>query len=119
MGAARHHHTGIRRSARRVLMLPIAVINESTAIADAEVQALLPAFSTQWNQDLNSVWGVGEATFAFSAKQQAPPAGAWWVVFLDNSDQANALAYHDLTNEGLPLSKVFVKTILDDKASIS
>ena len=29
------------------------------------------------------------------------PAGSWWVVFLDNSDQAGALAYHDLTNEGL------------------
>lgn len=100
-------------------MLPIAVINESTAIADADVQALLPAFSTQWNQDLNSVWGVGEATFAFSPRQQAPPAGAWWVVFLDNSDQANALAYHDLTNEGLPIAKVFVKTIQADKASLS
>jgi hypothetical protein len=100
-------------------MLSIAVINESTAIADADVQALLPAFGTQWNKDLNSVWGVGEASFAFNPKQQAPPAGAWWVVFLDNSDQANALAYHDLTNEGLPISKVFVKTIQADKASLS
>ena len=48
-----------------------------------------------------------------------PPAGSWWCVFLDNSDQADALAYHDLTNEGLPISKVFAKTLMQDKASIS
>ena len=100
-------------------MLQIAVINESTASADADVQRMISAFNTQWNNDLNSVWGVGAATFAFSPKQQSPPAGSWWVVFLDNSDQANALAYHDLTNEGLPISKVFVKTIQADKASLS
>jgi hypothetical protein len=101
-------------------MLQIAIINESTAIADADVQSMIPAFDTQWNKDLNSVWGVGAATFAFNSKQQpAPPPGSWWVVFLDNSDQANALAYHDLTNEGLPISKVFVKTIQADKASLS
>jgi hypothetical protein len=100
-------------------MLQIAVINESTAMADGDVQGMIPAFSTQWNTDLNAVWGVGAATFALSSKQHAPPSGSWWVVFLDNSDQANALAYHDLTNEGLPISKVFVKTIQADKASVS
>jgi hypothetical protein len=100
-------------------MLQIAVINESTASTDADVQNMIPAFNTQWNNDLNSVWGVGAATFAFTPKQQAPPAGSWWVVFLDNSDQANALAYHDLTDEGLPISKVFVRTIQADKASLS
>jgi hypothetical protein len=50
-------------------MLHIAVINESTAIADAAVQNMIPAFNTQWNNDLNSVWGVGAATFASNPKQ--------------------------------------------------
>ena len=36
---------------------------------------------------------------------------AWAVTFLDNADQANALAYHDLTPDGLPLANVFVETI--------
>jgi hypothetical protein len=49
-------------------MLQIAVINESTAGADADVQKMIPAFNTQWNNDLNSVWGVGAATFAFYPK---------------------------------------------------
>ena len=100
-------------------MLQIAVINESTAISDADVKKMVPAFGSQWNKDLNSVWGVGDAAFTFSANKTAPASGSWWVVFLDDSDQASALAYHDLTNEGLPIAKVFVKTILADKASLS
>ena len=51
--------------------------------------------------------------------QHRPAAGTWWVVFLDDGDLAEALAYHDLTNEGLPISKVFVRSILADKASPS
>lgn len=100
-------------------MLQIAVMNESTVISNADVQAMVPAFDKQWKGDLASVWGVEAANFTFVPKGQAPAKGAWWVVFLDDSDQADALAYHDLTNEGLPISKVFVKTILADKASVS
>jgi hypothetical protein len=44
---------------------------------------------------------------------------AWAVVFLDTADAPGALAYHDLTPDGFPLSKVFVKTILSDKSSVS
>lgn len=100
-------------------MPKIAVINQSTAIADADVQHMLPAFDHQWNKDLLPVWGVDPATFTFVPKGKSPAAGSWWIVFLDNSDQADALAYHDLTNEGLPISKVFVKTLTADNASIS
>jgi hypothetical protein len=100
-------------------MPQIAVINESTVISDADVQKMLPAFDQQWNKDLEPVWGVDTAEFAFTPKGQQPAVGAWWLVFLDNSDQAGALAYHDLTNEGLPISKVFVKTLQADHASIS
>jgi len=100
-------------------MPQIAVINESTAIADRDVQSMLGAFEQQWNKDIGPIWGLQPASFAFAAKGQAPAPGAWWLVFLDDSDQAGALAYHDLTDEGLPLSKVFVRTILADHASIS
>jgi hypothetical protein len=100
-------------------MPQIAVINASTAIADADVKKMVPAFTQQWNQDLRPVWGVESATFTIVPKTTKPATGSWWLVFLDDSDQAGALAYHDLTNEGLPISKVFVKTLLADKASIS
>ena len=41
------------------------------------------------------------------------------MVFLDNADQPGALAYHDLTPDGLPQSKVFVKTTLDNHDLVS
>ena len=97
----------------------ICVMNESTAITDAEVMAMIPAFEEQWNRDLESVWGVEEASFEFVYKGQNPAAKSWWCVFLDNSDQAGALAYHDLTSEGLPISKIFVKTLMQDNSSVS
>ena len=100
-------------------MLQVAVINESNTITNPDIQAMLPAFSHQWNKDLDPVWGVGTAHFTFVPKATAPASGTWWVVFLDDSDQADALAYHDLTNEGLPISKVFVNTLRADKASVS
>jgi hypothetical protein len=97
----------------------IAVINESTVVHDLAIKAMLHAFGEQWNVNLRPIWGVDGATFALLPAAKAPPSGAWWLVFLDDSDQASDLAYHDLTNEGLPISKVFVKTILADKASLS
>ena len=104
-------------------MPQIAVINESTVnsaqFSNASVQAMIPAFTQQWNKDLQPVWGVDLATFTLTPKGQKPAAGTWWAVFLDDSNQAGALAYHDLTNEGLPISKIFVKSILADNSSIS
>ena len=100
-------------------MIQISIINESTAMADKAVQAMIPSFQTQWTRDLAPVWNLEDAQFSWSPKDQTPPTGAWWVVFLDDSDQANALAYHDLTKEGLPISKIFVKTILADGTSVS
>ena len=100
-------------------MPQVAVMNASTVMSDADVQKMIPAFDQQWNKDLRPVWGVDAATFTFIPKHQMPPAASWWLVFLDDSDQAGALAYHDLTNEGLPISKVFVKTLIADKASVS
>jgi hypothetical protein len=97
----------------------ISVINESTAIDDATVAGYLPAFTQQWNTDLANVWSVEAATFTFAPKGTQPGAGSWWLVFLDNSDQAGALAYHDLTNDGMPISKVFVVTLQSDKSSLS
>ncbi len=44
---------------------------------------------------------------------------AWAMIFLDDADEPGALAYHDLTPEGLPLSKVFVKTTLENKELVS
>src|SRR3989442_14762285 len=41
------------------------------------------------------------------------------MVFLDDADHPGALAYHDLTPEGLPQSKVFVKTTIENHDLVS
>jgi hypothetical protein len=99
--------------------LQIAVINASATISDAEIKKMLPAFERQWNHDLRPVWGVDPATFTFVPSGDRPVASAWWLVFLDDPVQAQNAAYHDLTDEAQPTSKVFMKTILLDRVSVS
>ena len=86
----------------------VAVMNDSTVLSDTEVTAVLPALQKQVHRDFAPVWGV-DADLVFVAAGQHPPADHWWLVILDNPDQAGALGYHDLNNGGLPVGKVFAK----------
>jgi hypothetical protein len=97
----------------------IAVINRSGFLSDVVVQEMLPAFDQQWNRDLRPIWGVEPATFTFVPWGVQPASGTWSIIFVGDSDEAGALGYHDLTHETLPLSKIFVKSILNDNASLS
>lgn len=86
--------------------IKVAVINASSVLTDAEVAAVVPALQTQVTRDFAPAWGVA-ADIRFVPAGGKPAAGEWWLVVLDNSDAAGALGYHDLTDQGLPLSKVF------------
>ena len=90
-------------------MIKIAIINASTVLTDAQVKAAVPSLQKQIDMDFGPAWGVA-ATLRFVPHGQAPLPGEWWLAILDNSDQAGALGYHDLTTAGLPLSKVFAGT---------
>jgi hypothetical protein len=83
----------------------IAVLNPSTVMSDDDVQALLPVMQKQVEQ-FAEAWNA-DADLVFVPTDETPPEGSWWLSVLDNSDQAGALGYHDVTNEGLPLGKVF------------
>ena len=37
-------------------MIKVAVMNESTAVSNANVEKMLPAFETQWNRDAPRVY---------------------------------------------------------------
>lgn len=63
----------------------------------------------------SKVWG---AACSVSLQRTIRP-GNWGMVFIDNPDVAGALGYHDLTNDGLPLSKIFVKTTRDNGDEVS
>src|SRR6267142_7053736 len=91
--------------------IKLAVINASTVLKDTDMNKALPALQTQVHNDFAPAWGV-DADLVFIPKGSEPPTGSWWLTILDNSDQAGALGYHDLTDQGLPLGKVFAGTDL-------
>ena len=96
--------------------IQISVINESTVLTDADITPVLAALQKQVTNDFRPVWGV-DAELTMVAKTSQPPTGSWWLVILDDSDQAGALGYHDLTSDGMPLGKVFAAS--DLKANTS
>ena len=93
----------------------VACFNQASTTLGVDLDALIAAMQTYVDQFVAPVW----ATPAKLIKSSDFVAGAWAVVFLDNADQPGALAYHDLTPEGYPLSKVFVKTTLDNHDLVS
>jgi hypothetical protein len=95
--------------------IAIAVINATSGdavLTDADARAAVAALQQQVRADFAPVWGT-DADLTFIARGQGPPSDVWWLVLVDTADAANAGGYHDLTSEGLPLGKVFVKTEQD------
>jgi hypothetical protein len=93
------------------MSIEVSVINSSTVLTDNEVSKVVPVLQKQVTQDFYPAWGV-DAHLTFVATGDDPAPGSWWLTILDDSDQANALGYHDITNEGLPLGKVFAASDL-------
>src|SRR5712691_1736323 len=93
----------------------IACFNRATVALGVDLDALIAAMQYYIVKFIVPVWG----TPANLVKTTDFRPGAWAIVFLDNADQPGALAYHDLTPDGLPESKVFVKTTLDNHDLVS
>ena len=92
----------------------IAVVNKST-VDFGNFSALVSALRKFNDVNFAPVWG----TPAEIIEAKEIPKGFWGLVFLDAADAPDAIGYHDLTLDGLPLGKVFVKTTMADKASVS
>jgi len=93
----------------------IACFNQATTPLGVDLDALIRAMQDYVTNFVTPVWG----TPATLQKTTGFVPGNWAMVFLDNADQPGALAYHDLTPDGLPVSKVFVKTTLDNNDLVS
>jgi hypothetical protein len=93
----------------------IACFNQAKTPLGVDYDALIAAMQEYIDTHVAPVWGAP----AKLVKTTGFLKGAWAMVFLDDADQPGALAYHDLTPDGLPVSKVFVKTTLDDKQLVS
>src|SRR5256886_16226177 len=95
----------------------IACFNKATTALGVDFARLVAALQKFVDQYFVPVWG----TPARLLKTTGFRKGAWALAFLDRADVANALGYHDLTPDGLPRSKVFVKSTINvgQKASVT
>jgi hypothetical protein len=95
----------------------IACFNKADTALGVDFDALITALQAYVDDHVAPVW----STPAKLVKSTDFLPGAWALVFLDDADQPGALAYHDLTPDGWPLSKVFVRTTINngDKVSVS
>src|SRR6266699_5116701 len=93
----------------------IACFNRATTPLGVDFGALIAAMQVFVDRYIAPVWG----TPAKLVRSKGFVKGAWAMVFLDDADQPGALAYHDLTPEGLPQSKVFVKTTIENGDLVS
>lgn len=94
----------------------IAITNASTCLSDEQVEAVLPALQKQVSNEFKAYWDL-DCVLNFLPESTPLTAGWWQIVVLDNSDQAGALGYHELTRQGLPLGKIFAKLDLDNGSS--
>lgn len=93
----------------------IAVFNKAKIPLGLNLTNLIAALQTYVDKYVSPIWG----TPAKLVRSRGFLKGAWALMFLDDADVKNTLAYHDLTPEGLPMSKVFVRTIFDAEEHIS
>jgi hypothetical protein len=87
----------------------IAVINQSSVLTDERGLSITKALAAQIHNDYAPLWGT-DARLTYVPLGSAPPPGKWWLMLMDNSDEAGALGYHDLNPSGLPQGKVFART---------
>src|SRR5216684_5689352 len=91
----------------------IDIINASTVLKDEQIELVIPALQEQVSWDFAPAWGRdAQLSFVPSGTPPSMVGGNWQLIVCDDSDQAGALGYHDLTKDGLPLGKVFAKTDL-------
>lgn len=100
----------------RANAIPVSVINRTTVLTDAQIQTAVGDLQIQVTRDFAPVYGI-DAKLTFVPKGQNPAPGTWWLVLADTSDQAGALGYHDLTSDGLPIGKAFIKSDIEAGAS--
>jgi hypothetical protein len=93
----------------------IAIFNQAKDPLGLDLDKLIAALQKFVSDAVVPVWG----TPARLVKTNGFRKNAWAIVFLDVADAENALAYHDLTPDGFPLGKIFVRTIAQAGASLT
>jgi hypothetical protein len=93
----------------------IACFDHSDVLTDAAFDKLVRVLQIYVDKHVAPAWG----TPARLVKTKGFVKGAWALAFLDDVDRPGVMAYHDLTPDGMPMSKVFVRTAEKNGESVS
>jgi hypothetical protein len=93
----------------------VACINKATIDLGVPFDKLTAALQKCYDEQFVPVWGYPLKLYI---TDEAKPSD-WQFIYFDDADTAGALGYHDLTENGQPISKIFVKTTLEDKQLVS
>jgi hypothetical protein len=96
-------------------LVTIACINRATVDLGVPFDKLTATLQKCYDQYFLPIWGY--PVKLYNTKTAKP--SDWQFVYFDDADTAGALGYHDLTQDGQPISKVFVKTTLADHELVS
>jgi hypothetical protein len=99
------------------LVPTIACVNRATVDLGINWEHLLTALDSYVNKIFSPVWGK-RAKIIDLGDASDIPSGCWGLAFLDDSSIPGDLGEHDLTNDYLPLAKVFVKPTLGDHQKV-
>lgn len=95
----------------------VDVVISNQLIPLAEVQRVVHALQKQVTRHFAPIWGA-DAKLRVAGPRSEAQAGAWQLVLLDE-ENADDEGYHELTHEGLPLGRVFLRTAMGDKCGWS
>ena len=93
----------------------VACINQATVPLGVPFDKLTAALQKCYDEHFMPVWGYPLKLYNTDT---AKPSD-WQFIYFDDADAAGALGYHDLTKDGQPVSKIFVKTTLADNQLVS
>src|ERR1041384_4014014 len=93
----------------------IACVNMATADLGVPFDKLTAVLQKAYDKHFLPVWGYPVKLY----NTQTPKPSDWRFIYFDDADEAGALGYHDLTDEGQPLTKVFVRTTVAAGEAVS
>lgn len=92
----------------------IAIINQAT-VSFGDLSSIVQALQIQVNRDFAPAWQEDCDLVILSSKTDDYES----LAILDNADQAGALGYHDLSQNGYPVGKVFVRVSVQAGEEVS
>jgi hypothetical protein len=93
----------------------VSLVNRCNDLQDDEIDKIASALTKQVKEDFDPAWGCPATIRATNS----PGASDWQIIFLNDAEAADNLGYHELTLNGQPISKVFVKATLKAGQKVS